>query len=161
MGRLFGKKGSLKGPEELFDAQNRDRPLHVVARAHKRPFALAFLQAFHQQAFAADHPLDRAEALLHNRSAAPVLLGLLLHALANALGVTRFLERKLRCYQLKQWGKSGYRNLRRLGVDRCIAWATSKSPHGPWRLSRTPGVNWALNNNYWPGKGLIGLSELA
>ncbi|MBK1880730.1 group II intron reverse transcriptase/maturase [Pelagicoccus mobilis] len=72
----------------------------------------------------------------------------------------RWIRRKLRCYQLKQWGKSGYRNLRRLGVDRRIAWITSKSPHGPWRLSRTPGVNWALNNDYWRGKGLISLSAL-
>lgn len=71
-----------------------------------------------------------------------------------------WIRRKLRCYQLKQWGKSGYRNLRRLGVDRRIAWITSKAPHGPWRLSRTPGVNWALNNDYWRGKGLISLSEL-
>jgi len=68
-----------------------------------------------------------------------------------------WVRRKLRCYQLKQWGKSGYRKLRRLGVDRRTAWATSKAPHGPWRLSRTPGVNWALNNQHWRKMGLINL----
>lgn len=73
----------------------------------------------------------------------------------------RWIRRKLRCYQLKQWGKSGYRNLRRLGVNRRIAWITSKTPHGPWRISRTPRAHWALNNNYWRGKGLISLSSLA
>jgi group II intron reverse transcriptase/maturase len=75
--------------------------------------------------------------------------------------VDGWIRRKLRCYQLKQWGRSGYRNLHRLGVDRRVAWVTSKSPHGPWRLSRTPGVNWALNDHYWRDMGLLHLIDAA
>ena len=47
----------------------------------------------------------------------------------------KWIRRKLRCYLWKQWGRSGYRKLRRLGVERQLAWNTAKSAHGPWRLS--------------------------
>jgi hypothetical protein len=33
----------------------------------------------------------------------------------------------------KQWGRAGYRELRRRGVSVREAWNTSKSAHGPWR----------------------------
>ena len=46
--------------------------------------------------------------------------------------VEKWIRRKLRCYLWKQWGRSGYRKLRRLGVERQLAWNTAKSAHGPW-----------------------------
>lgn len=47
----------------------------------------------------------------------------------------------LRCYQWRQWGRAGYRELRKRGVTVREAWNTSKSAHGPWRLSKTPGAH--------------------
>ena len=72
--------------------------------------------------------------------------------------VDKWIRRKLRCYRLKQWGRSGYRQLRRLGVDRFLAWNTAKSAHGPWRLSASPALYHALPNRYFRD---LGLPELA
>ena len=72
--------------------------------------------------------------------------------------VDKWIRRKLRCYRLKQWGRSGYRQLRRLGVDRFLAWNTAKSAHGPWRLSASPALYRALPNRYFRD---LGLPELA
>ncbi|MBL8483973.1 MAG: group II intron reverse transcriptase/maturase, partial [Rhodocyclaceae bacterium] len=49
--------------------------------------------------------------------------------------IDKWIRRKLRCYQWKQWGRAGYRELRKRGVSVAEAWNTSKSAHGPWRLS--------------------------
>ena len=54
-----------------------------------------------------------------------------------------WLKRKLRCYLWKQWGRGGYKELRKRGVSRDLAWNTWKSAHGPWRLSRSRG--WPLH----------------
>lgn len=70
----------------------------------------------------------------------------------------KWIRRRLRCYIWKQWGRSGYRQLRRRGIDRQLAWNTAKSAHGPWRLSGSPGVYRALPNRYFRG---LGLPELA
>ena len=43
----------------------------------------------------------------------------------------KWIRRRLRSYVWKQWGRRGYRMLRRLGVDRRLAWNTAKSAHGP------------------------------
>jgi len=69
----------------------------------------------------------------------------------------KWIRRKLRCYLWKQWGRSGYRKLRRLGVDRQLAWNTSKSAHGPWRLSGSPALYRALPNKYFSRLGLPSL----
>ena len=65
-----------------------------------------------------------------------------------------WIKRRLRCYLWKQWGKSGYRNLRKLGVSRDLAWNTCKSAHGPWRLSRSPALAFALPARYFAKLGL-------
>lgn len=70
----------------------------------------------------------------------------------------KWIRRKLRCYIWKQWGRSGYRRLRRLGVDRQLAWNTAKSARGPWRLSKSPALYYALPNRYFRN---LGLPELA
>jgi len=51
-----------------------------------------------------------------------------------------WLRRRLRCYLWKQWGRAGYRKLKKLGVSRDLAWNTAKSAHGAWRLSKSPGL---------------------
>lgn len=65
-----------------------------------------------------------------------------------------WVKRRLRCYLWKQWGRRGYRELRRLGVSRDLAWNTAKSAHGPWRLSRSPGLAFALPAKYFANLGL-------
>ena len=72
--------------------------------------------------------------------------------------IDKWVRRRLRCYAWKQWGSAGYRELRKRGVSVREAWNTSKSAHGPWRLSKTPALNLAL-----PAKLFrqMGLPELA
>jgi RNA-directed DNA polymerase len=71
----------------------------------------------------------------------------------------KWVRRKLRCYHLKQWGRSGYRQLRKRGVSVKLAWNTAKSAHGPWRLSHSPGLRQALPRQYFASMGLPDLVE--
>jgi RNA-directed DNA polymerase len=41
--------------------------------------------------------------------------------------IDKWIRRKLRCYHWKQWGRAGYRELRRRGFSVREAWHTSKS----------------------------------
>ena len=66
--------------------------------------------------------------------------------------------RKLRCYLWKQWGPSGYRELRKRGVSVREAWNTSKSAHGPWRLSKIPALALALPLRFFNNLGLPNLA---
>jgi RNA-directed DNA polymerase len=72
-----------------------------------------------------------------------------------------WIKRKLRCMVWKQWatGKKRYRELRRHGVRVQVAWVTTKSGHGPWRMSRTPAVQQVLSYSYFKSLGLVFLSE--
>jgi RNA-directed DNA polymerase len=65
-----------------------------------------------------------------------------------------WLRRRLRCYQWKQWGRRRYRELRRRGISRELAWNTVRSAHEPWRLSRSPALAIALPGSYFDGLGL-------
>lgn len=73
--------------------------------------------------------------------------------------VEKWVRRKLRCYLWKQWGRSGYRQLRKRGVSRDLAWNTSKSAHGPWRLSQSPALVIALPWRYFNELGLPDLVD--
>jgi RNA-directed DNA polymerase len=73
----------------------------------------------------------------------------------------QWIVRRLRCYLWKQWGRRGYRELRALGVTRELAWNTSKSAHGPWRLSRSPALSFALPGRYFHARGLPSLYDYA
>ena len=73
--------------------------------------------------------------------------------------IDKWIRRKLRCYQWKQWGRRGYRALRALGVSRELAWNTAKSAHGPWRLSRSPALAYALTRAYFTRLGLPTLAR--
>jgi RNA-directed DNA polymerase len=63
-------------------------------------------------------------------------------------------RRRLRGYRWKQWGRRRYRELRRRGVSRDLAWNTVKSAHGPWRISHRPALAIALPGSYFDGLGL-------
>lgn len=65
-----------------------------------------------------------------------------------------WIKRRLRCYLWKQWGRRGYRELLKRGVSRDLAWNTAKSAHSPWRLSRSPGLAFALPAKYFVTLGL-------
>jgi len=73
--------------------------------------------------------------------------------------VEKWIRRKLRCYLWKQWGRSGYRQLRKRGVSRALAWNTAKSAHGPWRLSQSPALVIALPWRYFNALGLPNLVD--
>ncbi|NTV54362.1 MAG: hypothetical protein HGA73_02775, partial [Syntrophaceae bacterium] len=70
-----------------------------------------------------------------------------------------WVRRRLRCYLWKQWGRSGYRRLVERGVTRDLAWNTAKSAHGPWRISRSPALSFALPKKYFVRMGLPLLYE--
>jgi RNA-directed DNA polymerase len=65
-----------------------------------------------------------------------------------------WIHRRLRCYLWKQWGRRRYRELRDRGVSQDLAWNTVKSAHGPWRLSRSPALAFALPGRYFSHLGL-------
>jgi RNA-directed DNA polymerase len=69
------------------------------------------------------------------------------------------IRRRLRSYHWKQWGRRGYRELRKRGVGRQLAWNTVKSAHGPWRLSQSPALAMALPQRYFAALGLPSLFE--
>jgi RNA-directed DNA polymerase len=69
------------------------------------------------------------------------------------------IRRRLRSYHWKQWGRRGYRELRKRGVGRQLAWNTVKSAHGPWRLSQSPALAMALPQRYFAALGLPSLVE--
>jgi group II intron reverse transcriptase/maturase len=72
--------------------------------------------------------------------------------------IDKWIRRKLRCYIWKQWDRAGYRELRKRGVSVREAWNTSKSAHGPWRLSNTPALALALPVRYFSSMGLPALA---
>lgn len=66
----------------------------------------------------------------------------------------KWIRRKLRCYLWKQWGRRGYRELKARGVTTNLAWNTAKSAHGPWRLSKSPALSFALPTRFFTSLGL-------
>jgi RNA-directed DNA polymerase len=71
----------------------------------------------------------------------------------------QWIRRRLRRDHWKPWGRKRYRELRKRGVDRRLAWNTVKSVHGPWRLSRSPALAIALPQRSFATLGLPSLSE--
>jgi len=65
-------------------------------------------------------------------------------------------RRRLRAVPWKQWkrGRTRFTELRRRGVGRDLAAQTAGSPHGPWRLSKSPALNLAFPNAALAALGL-------
>jgi RNA-directed DNA polymerase len=65
-------------------------------------------------------------------------------------------RRRLRAITWKQWkrGRARFAELRRRGVGRDLAAQTAGSPHGPWRLSKSPALNVALPKAFFVSLGL-------
>lgn len=71
-----------------------------------------------------------------------------------------WIHRRLRCVQWKQWkrGKRRFAELRRLGVRTELAAKAAGSSHGPWRISRTSAMSYALPDAFWKRLGLLPLT---
>ena len=71
-----------------------------------------------------------------------------------------WVRRRLRCVQWKQWkrGKRRFAELRKLGVGKDLAAQTAGSSHGPWRISRSPALSFALPDAFFAKLGLPSLS---
>jgi RNA-directed DNA polymerase len=59
-----------------------------------------------------------------------------------------WIHRRLRCVVWKQWkrGRRRFAELRARNVGKDLAAQTAGSPHGPWRISRSPALSFALPN---------------
>jgi len=71
----------------------------------------------------------------------------------------KWVRRKLRCYIYKQWGRSGYKKLRKLGVSIRSAWGVASSAYGPWKISNMRALHRALPNKYFRSIGVPSLVE--
>jgi RNA-directed DNA polymerase len=72
-----------------------------------------------------------------------------------------WIRRRLRSVVWKQWkrGKKRFAKLRKLGVNKDLAAQTAGSAHGPWRISRSPALSYALPNAYFDTLGLAKLID--
>ena len=72
-----------------------------------------------------------------------------------------WIRRRLRCVAWKQWkrGRKRYTELRTRGVRKELAAQTAGSTHGPWRISRTPALSYALPNAFFDALGIPRLAS--
>jgi RNA-directed DNA polymerase len=70
-----------------------------------------------------------------------------------------WIRRRLRSVVWKRWkrGRKRFAELRARGVNKDMAAQTAGSPHGPWRLARSPALSIALPNAYFATLGLPSL----
>jgi RNA-directed DNA polymerase len=70
-----------------------------------------------------------------------------------------WIRRRLRCVVWKQWkrGRKRFAELRTRGVGKDLAAQTAGSVHGPWRLSRSPALSYALPNAFFTTLGVPSL----
>jgi RNA-directed DNA polymerase len=68
----------------------------------------------------------------------------------------RWLRRRLRAVIWKQWkrGRVRFRELRERGVGGDLVAQTAGSSHGPWRIAKSPALNYALPNAYFDSLGV-------
>ena len=67
-----------------------------------------------------------------------------------------WMGRRLRSVVWKQWkrGRTRFAGLRALGVTGALAAQTAGSTHGPWRVSRSPALSYALPYAFFAALGL-------
>ena len=72
-----------------------------------------------------------------------------------------WIRRRVRMAYWRQWRKprTKVRNLMRLGVHVQAAVACGITSKGPWRSSKTPGIQQALSNDYLKAEGLASLRD--
>jgi RNA-directed DNA polymerase len=67
-----------------------------------------------------------------------------------------WIGRRLRSLVWKQWkrGRRRFAELVRRGIPRALAAQTAGSPHGPWRLAKSPALHIALPTTHFAALGL-------
>nr|WP_299244921.1 group II intron reverse transcriptase/maturase [uncultured Halomonas sp.] len=72
-----------------------------------------------------------------------------------------WIRRRVRMAYWRQWRKprTKVRNLMKLGVHVRSAVACGITSKGPWRSSKTPGIQQALSNDYLKAQGLVSLRD--
>jgi len=72
-----------------------------------------------------------------------------------------WIRRRVRMAYWRQWRKprTKVRNLMKLGVHVQAAVACGITSKGPWRSSKTPGIQQALSNDYLKAEGLVSLRD--
>ena len=68
----------------------------------------------------------------------------------------QWIRRRLRAIVWRQWkrGRTRFAALRRLGVNKHLAAKTAGSARGPWRISASPALSYALPNAFFDRLGL-------
>ena len=68
----------------------------------------------------------------------------------------KWIRRRLRAVVRKQWARTGtrFRALRKRGVNAEDAWLTARCNRGPWRVTLTAALCWALPGAYFDSLGL-------
>lgn len=69
------------------------------------------------------------------------------------------IRRRLRACRWKEWKKvrTKYKNLIKLGISKKEAWKNANSRKSYWRMSNSPIIDNAMNNEYWNELGLKSL----
>ena len=77
------------------------------------------------------------------------------------MDLDHWIRRRVRMAYWRQWRKprTKVRNLMKLGVHVQAAVACGITSKGPWRSSKTPGINQALSNAYLKTEGLYSLRD--
>ena len=75
----------------------------------------------------------------------------------------QWVRRRLRAIVWRQWkrGRTRFAALRRLGVGKQLAAKTAGSAHGPWRLSNSPALSYALPTAFFDRLGLASVASPA
>ena len=70
-----------------------------------------------------------------------------------------WVRRRLRAFVWRQWkrGRTRFAALRRLDINPHLAARTAASGHGPWRISNSPALMYALPNAFFDRHGLASL----
>ncbi len=83
------------------------------------------------------------------------------NAYQKCIELDHWIRRRVRMCYWRQWRKLGTKitNLLSQGVATKMAIACGMTSKGPWRSSKTQGIQQALNNNYLKEEGLFSLKE--
>ena len=75
--------------------------------------------------------------------------------------IESWLQRRLRCYRLKQCKRpiGIMRFLHKLGIPKKRAWTTAISRKGWWRKALTPASHEGMNNKWFEDIGLYSLTK--
>ena len=70
--------------------------------------------------------------------------------------LNQWVRRRLRAIVWRQWkrGRTRFAALRRLGVGKGLAARAAGSSHGPWRISNSPALSYAMPNAFFARLGL-------